>query len=98
MSERWLSGLPQPVKVAYEAGPTGFGLARFLRGRGLAVWSRRRRSCSGRGVIGSRPMPGTRSCWPGCSSSMRSSRWSCRPWSRKPPGIWSGPVRTSAVI
>ena len=22
--------LPQPVKVAYEAGPTGFGLARFL--------------------------------------------------------------------
>jgi transposase len=28
----WLSGLPGPVKVVYEAGPTGFGLARFLRG------------------------------------------------------------------
>ena len=32
----WVSGLPQPVKVAYEAGPTGFGLARFLRGHGVA--------------------------------------------------------------
>ncbi|MCW2721393.1 alpha/beta fold hydrolase [Pseudonocardia sp.] len=26
----WLRGLPGPVEVAYEAGPTGFGLARFL--------------------------------------------------------------------
>lgn len=29
----WLAGLPGPVVVAYEAGPTGFGLARFLAGR-----------------------------------------------------------------
>src|SRR4051794_6027523 len=27
-----VSGLPGPVKVVYEAGPTGFGLARHLRG------------------------------------------------------------------
>ena len=27
----WVSGMPGPVKVVYEAGPTGFGLARFLR-------------------------------------------------------------------
>ena len=26
----WLAGLPAPVAVAYEAGPTGFGLARAL--------------------------------------------------------------------
>ena len=26
----WLRDLPGPVAVAYEAGPTGFGLARFL--------------------------------------------------------------------
>jgi transposase len=26
----WLSGLPAPVRVAYEAGPTGYGLARAL--------------------------------------------------------------------
>lgn len=32
----WLRSLPQPVKATYEAGPTGFGLARFLNGRGIA--------------------------------------------------------------
>jgi transposase len=31
----WLRQLPGPVAVTYEAGPTGFGLARFLRGRGV---------------------------------------------------------------
>ena len=31
----WVSKLPGPVKVAYEAGPTGFGLARFLRQHGV---------------------------------------------------------------
>src|SRR5512133_369811 len=32
----WLRSLPQPVMATYEAGPTGFGLARFLNGRGIA--------------------------------------------------------------
>jgi len=32
---RWLGTLPGPVAVAYEAGPTGYGLARFLRGAGV---------------------------------------------------------------
>ena len=27
--------LPGPVAVAYEAGPTGYGLARFLNGAGV---------------------------------------------------------------
>jgi transposase len=31
----WLQRLPQPVTAAYEAGPTGFGLARLLRSRGM---------------------------------------------------------------
>jgi transposase len=31
----WLGQLPGPVAVAYEAGPTGFGLARQLRAAGL---------------------------------------------------------------
>jgi transposase len=30
------AGLPGPVKVAYEAGPTGFGLARALEAAGIA--------------------------------------------------------------
>ncbi len=31
----WVRGLPGPVGVTYEAGPTGFGLARFLTGQGI---------------------------------------------------------------
>jgi transposase len=31
----WLGQLPGPVAVAYEAGPTGFGLARQLRAAGV---------------------------------------------------------------
>jgi transposase len=31
----WLDGLPGPVAVAYEAGPTGFGLARSLTAAGI---------------------------------------------------------------
>jgi hypothetical protein len=39
--------LPGPTRVAYEAGPTGYGLARARR-RGSAVWWRRRGRSSGR--------------------------------------------------
>src|SRR5689334_15806011 len=31
----WLLSLPQPVKATYEAGPTGFGLARALEAAGI---------------------------------------------------------------
>jgi transposase len=31
----WLLGLPRPVRVAYEAGPTGFGLARACTRAGI---------------------------------------------------------------
>ena len=31
----WLRELPAPVAAVYEAGPTGFGLARYLNGRGM---------------------------------------------------------------
>ena len=33
--ESWLRGLPGPVAVAYEAGPTGFGLYRHLSSAGI---------------------------------------------------------------
>ena len=33
--ESWIRSLPGPVAVTYEAGPTGFGLARRLRGHGI---------------------------------------------------------------
>ncbi len=31
----WMRGLPGPVAVAYEAGPTGYGLARAVRATGV---------------------------------------------------------------
>ena len=31
----WIASLPGPVAVVYEAGPTGFGLARFLMAAGI---------------------------------------------------------------
>lgn len=31
----WIISLPPPAKVIYEAGPTGFGLARFLNSAGI---------------------------------------------------------------
>jgi hypothetical protein len=94
----WLQQLPGPVAVTYEAGPTGFGLARFLRGRGVrcevAAASKLQRPSGDR----VRPTRGTRCCWPGCCDWARSCRSRSRPWRRKPPGTWSGPARTSAAI
>ncbi|HKC19534.1 MAG TPA: IS110 family transposase [Candidatus Dormibacteraeota bacterium] len=34
---KWLTNLPRPVRAAYEAGPTGFGLARAAKGAGIDV-------------------------------------------------------------
>ena len=31
----WIRSLPAPAAVVYEAGPTGFGLARFLMAGGI---------------------------------------------------------------
>lgn len=31
----WIRGLPGPARATYEAGPTGYGLARFLRCEGI---------------------------------------------------------------
>jgi transposase len=55
----WIGSLPSPAVVTYEAGPTGFGLARALGSAGSSVWWPHRRSCSARLGIGSRPMPVT---------------------------------------
>ena len=50
--ELWIRSLPGPVVVTYEAGPTGFGLARHLIGHGIACQvaapSRLQRPCGDR--------------------------------------------------
>jgi transposase len=42
--ESWIRSLPGPVSVTYEAGPTGFGLARHLTNQGIECLDRSR-SC-----------------------------------------------------
>src|SRR6476659_8712879 len=60
-----IAGLPAPVAVTYEAGPTGFGLARALTAAGIdcvvAAPSKLQRPAGDR----SRPMPVMRRIWPG---------------------------------
>ena len=50
--EAWIRSLPGPVVVTYEAGPTGFGLARHLAGHGIecqvAAPSKLQRPCGDR--------------------------------------------------
>ena len=48
----WVGSLPAPVAVTYEAGPTGFGLARALIDAGIDCRVLRRRNCSDRPGIG----------------------------------------------
>src|ERR1700716_2081831 len=61
-----LRQIPRPARMVYEAGPTGYGLARRARAEGIevAVWRRARPIV--RRLIGSRPTSATRSAWPGC--------------------------------
>jgi hypothetical protein len=51
----WVRSHPGPVMACYEAGPTGFGLARALALAGSGVWWWRRRSWSARPGTRSRP-------------------------------------------
>ena len=80
----WVRSLPGPVAVTYEAGPTGFGLARFLIMNGIVCEvAAPSKLCSARRASGSRPtcaMPGT---WPGCCTWARSSRSRCIPASAR---------------
>ena len=91
----WIKGLPAPVAVTYEAGPTGFGLARFLLAAGImclvAAPSKLQRPA------GDRVKTDLLRIWPGCCTWVRSWRSRCPAWPRKRPGIWCGPVRTVAV-
>ena len=59
------AGLPGPTRVAYEAGPTGFGLARALAAA-WSAWSPRRARSSGPPAIASRPTAATPSASRGC--------------------------------
>lgn len=72
----WVAGLPGPAAVAYEAGPTGFGLARHLSTAGIrcevVAASKLFRPSGDRVKTDFR----TRSIWHGCCGWMSSPRWS----------------------
>jgi transposase len=94
----WVRSLPGPVAVTYEAGPTGFGLARFLIMNGIvcevAAPSKLQRPSGERvktDVRDARHL--ARLLHLG-----RSSRSPCRVWSRRRRGIWSGRGRMCAGI
>jgi len=59
------AGLPGPVRAAYEAGPTGYGLARFLPDNGIecvvAAPSKLQRPAGDRVKTDA-----THGTWPGC--------------------------------
>ena len=95
---QWLAELPAPVAVAYEAGPTGYGLARQLTAAGIR--------CVVVAPSKLQRPPGDR-----VKTDARDARHlanllrmdqivpvcGCPAWSRRPPGTWSGPARTCVV-
>jgi transposase len=83
----WVGSLPGPVAVAYEAGPTGFGLARGLQQLGVRCVVVAPSKLERPPGIGSRPTGATLSASPGCCTSGNCPRCGCRPWPRRPPGI-----------
>jgi transposase len=62
----FLDGLGPGVRAVYEAGPTGFGLARAGRERGIDVRVAAPGSIPKGPATGSRPTAATRSAWPAC--------------------------------
>lgn len=92
----WLRALPAPIAVTYEAGPTGFGLSRFLAEQEIACLvaapSKLQRPTGDRvktDVRDARHL--ARLLHLG-----RSSRSRCPAWNARRRGIWCGPGRTRA--
>ena len=78
----WLKTLPAPVRVVYEAGPTGYGLARACAGAGISCVVAAPSRCELQ-LIGSRPTGGTPSGWRGYFGSVRSLRCGSLRWRRR---------------
>ena len=93
-----MGSLPGPVAVAYEAGPTGFGLARALTAAGIrcevAAPSKLQRPAGDRVKTDARDALHL-------ARLLRLDEVVAvrvpRAWSRRRPGIWCGPGRTAAV-
>jgi transposase len=72
----WLKTLPAPVRVVYEAGPTGYGLARLCAEAGIScvvAAPSKIRSAADRVKTDRRDAER----WPGCFGSVRSRPCGC---------------------
>ena len=94
----WLQTLPAPVRVVYEAGPTGYGLARACAEAGISCAVAAPSRIRGRRPTGSRPTGVTPSGWRGCFGWARSPRCGCPSRRRRRRVIWCAPARTRAAI
>jgi len=93
----WLHTLPGPVAVTYEAGPTGFGLARAMATAGIRCEVAAPSKLSRPAVTVSRPTSEIRCNWRGCYASTTSPACGYRPSPKKPHVTSSAPARTSEV-
>ena len=92
----WVGSLPGPVVVAYEAGPTGFGLARALQQFGVRCVVVAPSKLERPPGTGSRLTGVTPSGWPGWPTSGNCPRCGCPAWLRRRHGIWCGRGRMPA--
>jgi hypothetical protein len=94
----WLHQLRAPVRVTYEAGPTGFGLARAITESGMeclvAAPSKLQRPAGDR-VKTDPVMP---RIWPGCYALVRSPQCGCPSVRSRRCAIWCGPVKMRVPI
>lgn len=70
----WLRELPAPVRVAYEAGPTGYGLARACQEAGIACLVAAPSLIPGPPGSAERTTAATPSAWRACCAWASSSR------------------------
>src|SRR5215211_5641748 len=92
------SSLEGPVRASYEAGPTGYGLARALDCAGVeCVVAAPGKIPRGRPTR-SKPTAATPSTWCGCCWPASYARSGCPVRPRRRCAIWSEPARTSGSI
>lgn len=85
---------PRRVRACYEAGPTGYELARLLRTLGMGCEVIAPSLIPTAPGIGSRPTSATPAGWCGCSGLGSWSRSGCPAWPRRRCGTCVGPGPT----
>jgi hypothetical protein len=86
-------GDPGMLRACYEAGPTGFELARLLQSLHVRCEVIAPSLIPGRPATRSRPTGGTAALWPGCTAPANWSPSASPPWPRRPSGICAHPGR-----